>query len=138
MGDWRFNENDPRCPSCNQRLYKKYDGYTCKNWKCFLQSKYSEGWFYKRKTLDKTKFFHIFEYENDFKEFENIKKWLKLKSEKLYENRVCYMCKSKNMLDVHHILPRHKHPELTFDYENLMVLCEQCHKKIHEGDRHRF
>lgn len=51
---------------------------------------------------------------------------------------MCENCGSNICLHVYHILPRHSHPELAMDKENLMVLCEECHKKIHSEDKHKY
>tara|TARA_R110001632_G_scaffold128220_3_gene242132 strand:- start:535 stop:879 length:345 start_codon:yes stop_codon:yes gene_type:complete len=41
-------------------------------------------------------------------------------------------CLNKSKIkDVHHILPRNSHPQLLLDYNNLIVLCRDCHKSIH-------
>lgn len=34
-------------------------------------------------------------------------------------------------LELHHILPRVKFPQLVDMEENIMVLCHDCHKEIH-------
>lgn len=54
------------------------------------------------------------------------------------ERKVCEICKSNRFLHVHHILPRSSHPELALDKDNLMVLCEECHKKIHSEDKYKY
>ena len=40
-------------------------------------------------------------------------------------------CGSTQNLDVHHIIPRAKRPELALDLNNLATLCEKCHIATH-------
>lgn len=75
------------------------------------------------------------EFDNSFYPYH---KFFLLKSKKLYENGKCEICNSDKELVIHHILPRFSNPELTFDYENLMVLCKECHIKIHSEDKYRY
>lgn len=48
------------------------------------------------------------------------------------ECKECSICKSKDSLEVHHIVPRILGG--TNDRENLIVLCHKCHRKAHEKD----
>lgn len=47
----------------------------------------------------------------------------------------CQKCAAKHdqqhKLQVHHIKPWSKHPELRFEEENLLTLCQTCHKAEH-------
>jgi 5-methylcytosine-specific restriction endonuclease McrA len=125
-----------RCPICNSKLIKKYEGMVCKNYNCPLYFKLGKGWAYiihKENPLKWT-----LKYDFDLERHENIKKWLLLKSQIIYEKGCCEICGSIKKLQVHHILPRCSNPELNLDKDNLMVLCEDCHKKIHENDKYRF
>lgn len=47
------------------------------------------------------------------------------------DNYECQKCFSKEFLQVHHIIQRKDGGTNTFD--NLITLCEQCHKDIHSG-----
>lgn len=75
-------------------------------------------------------------------------RWPKLRLEFLKENTKCAVCSGTKKLEVHHIKPFSKFPELELDKSNLIVLCEakrlgvNCHqlwghlgnwKKINEG-----
>ena len=45
----------------------------------------------------------------------------------------CQVCGESNMqLQVHHILPLAKYPELASDEANMILLCQSCHMKYHE------
>ena len=127
-----------RCPLCNHILYKRYEGWVCKNWKCKLYSKLAYGWVFLNKEKEESKLFFTSKYDFNIESFKNHKKWLELKSILLYEKKVCEICGSDKSLQVHHILPRSSNPELIMDKENLMVLCEECHKKIHAKDKYKF
>lgn len=49
------------------------------------------------------------------------------------DNKTCTCCgkKFENHLEVHHIMPLSKFPELACVPENLVSLCQQCHSKYH-------
>ncbi len=145
--DW-FNEmlqrywksNKTNCPFCGHKLIKKYEGLVCQYRPCLLGCfKLGKGWVYlNRKKENSLQYFHD-EYDFDINSFENKKKWLLLKIEVFNERgRSCEICSSIFSLHVHHIIYRTEDPLLSFDKENLMVLCEKCHKKIHEGDKYKF
>lgn len=43
--------------------------------------------------------------------------------------RICMLCHSTSgPMHVDHIKPRSKYPELTFDFNNLQILCESCNQ----------
>lgn len=128
----------PRCPMCGFVLYKRHEGWVCKNWKCGLFFKLGRGWVLLDKSRKSSKLFFTSKYDFDINGHNNMKKWLELKSKVLYVRKVCEICKNDRKLHVHHILPRSEHPELALDEENLMVLCEGCHKNIHSEDKRRF
>ncbi len=45
----------------------------------------------------------------------------------LYYGKICMCCgKSGNNIQVDHIKPRARYPELQFKFENLQVLCARC------------
>lgn len=47
---------------------------------------------------------------------------------------VCQVCGQKGgRLHAHHVKPVVDYPELAFDFENLITVCEDCHAKIHRG-----
>lgn len=123
-----------RCPLCNSKLQKKHEGMVCIN-NCPMSFKCGVGWVYVR---PKELLFWTFKYHFDITRHENIKRWLSLKSEILYDKKHCEVCKGERRLHVHHILPRSSNPELALDKENLMVLCEACHTKIHSKDKYSF
>jgi len=138
MRTWIFKEDDPRCPLCKKRLYKRYEGYVCKNFSCDLYHKLEKGWVYNKKTKEDNLTFFKLKYDFDITSLRLNKEWLKIKSFVLRQKGYCEICKSNNMLEIHHILSRSKFPELSMDKENLIVLCQQCHKKIHEEDKYAY
>lgn len=50
------------------------------------------------------------------------------------DSKTCLCCgrKFENHLEVHHIMPVSKYPELVCVPENLASLCQQCHDKYHK------
>lgn len=127
------------CPFCSHKLIKKYEGWVCRTPKCPLYFKLEHGWVYLDGTKKNNLQFFKDKYNFDIESFENRKRWLKLKEEIFNEReKKCEICGKTFSLDVHHILSRAEHPSLTFDKENLIILCEECHKEIHKGDKHKW
>ena len=48
-------------------------------------------------------------------------------------DKVCKKCGSKNNLTIHHKKTISKHPELRYEESNCIILCDDCHKKIHNN-----
>lgn len=49
------------------------------------------------------------------------------------DDYTCQICWQKWwMLNIHHIRTRDYYPELRYDKNNLVTLCESCHKKVHK------
>jgi len=127
-----------RCPQCDYVLYRKIEGLVCKNWKCKLYFKLGKGWVLLKKTDEQIR--------NQFmcnlmyaKLAEGKDKLMELKKEVLYEqNYTCQFCKSKIAIKMHHIIPTHVEPIFHLDKDNLILACEECHKKLHANDKHRF
>lgn len=44
----------------------------------------------------------------------------------------CFVCSSKDRLNMHHVRSVLEHPELITEPENLMAICYTCHKKLHK------
>lgn len=127
------------CPVCKHKLVQKHEGLVCKNYNCIMYFKLGKGWVYLEN--EKNRLDWTLKYKFDLNSFENSRTWLKLKSEILKrDNMTCQICKVQFVdLHVHHILPRYKNPELTFDKDNLITLCYKCHQKIHASeDKHYF
>lgn len=38
----------------------------------------------------------------------------------------------ENILEVHHIIPILERPDLAKSPENIMLICNECHKRIHK------
>ena len=133
-----YEKLTPMCPLCNHILYKRHEGLVCKNWKCKMYFKLEKGWVYFENSKKSSDVFFLATLDFDITSFENRKKWLELKAETIYEKGKCEICKSNRRLEIHHILYRSDHPELTFDKENLMVLCKNCHIGFHKKDKHTY
>ena len=134
-----YKGNNTTCPICSLKLYKKYEGLVCKNHKCILYFKLEKGWVYLNGEKKNNLNYFKDKYDFDIERFENRKKWLLLKNEVFLERgRQCEICKEEISLHVHHIIYRTEAPSLTFDKENLIILCVECHKKMHEKDKWGF
>ena len=64
-------------------------------------------------------------------------KWWKLREEIIKrDNGYCQRCWNKygilndQKLEVHHIKPRSKYPELTFEESNLVTICRTCNAQL--------
>ncbi len=126
------------CPVCLKRLTKKHEGWACRN-NCYAGFKLGQGWVYLDGKKKNSYQFFKDQYDFNIERFENRKKWLRLKSEVLNEKgRECEICSDDFELHVHHIISRSENPSLTFDKQNLMVLCKKCHLEIHKEDKYRF
>jgi 5-methylcytosine-specific restriction protein A len=60
----------------------------------------------------------------------NSAKWRKLRSAKIKENPWCAKCGADKHLEVHHLIPPRGNEELFFDADNIIVVCESCHRII--------
>lgn len=49
------------------------------------------------------------------------------------QGRICVRCGCKKNLTIHHLIPINQKPNLAFDVDNTVWLCEQCHKKEHDN-----
>ena len=73
--------------------------------------------------------------------FYNSKDWKQLRLEVLRDsNYECVECKRlgkvvtdvHTVLEVHHVEYLENHPERALDIDNLIVLCKECHNKVHK------
>lgn len=60
---------------------------------------------------------------------------IKLKDYIIYKDGQpkCKICETKSNLEMHHIKPKSSRPELEYDIDNIVFLCDRCHKLLH-GD----
>ena len=66
-------------------------------------------------------------YYNNERSFYNSEEWKALRQEAFREyGSQCLRCGNKNNLDVDHVKPRSKYPELELDLNNLQILCREC------------
>lgn len=69
----------------------------------------------------------------------NTSTWKKLRISYLTNNPVCEKCKDRLAIDVHHIIYLSIAGNITelkrlgFDENNLMAVCKDCHKEIHNN-----
>ena len=47
-------------------------------------------------------------------------------------NSSCLICGSSENLTIHHLRPVRENPELKYNYNNIKVICSDCHKSIHK------
>lgn len=76
-------------------------------------------------------------YNEKFSSFYNSCEWKKLRNQKFYDaDGLCELCKKKKIIkqgkEVHHIIPIEKDWNKRLDYDNLILLCSDCHNLQHE------
>lgn len=48
-------------------------------------------------------------------------------------NGTCSLCGSNKNLEMHHIKPKFVYPELKYELDNIMFLCHECHRTLHDN-----
>ena len=136
---------EDRCPVCNQVLYRRNEGYVCKNYKCRLYFKLGRGWvLFGIKTPAEEIINELWNRDSFLiykKRWAEMKQWI-LKR----DNYKCKFCEynlskdfySSGCLHVHHIIPASKEMAIYFDEDNLITVCEECHKRLHGADKHKY
>ena len=72
--------------------------------------------------------FSIFSAFRNFRYAVRSSKWSKVRKQHLAKQPKCAACGKTTKLEVHHIKPVHKYPELELDPDNLITLCaDPCH-----------
>ena len=76
-------------------------------------------------------------YNEKFSQFYNSSEWKNLRNQKFYDaDGLCEICKKKKIIkqgkEVHHIIPIEKDWSKRLDYDNLILLCSDCHNLQHE------
>lgn len=74
-----------------------------------------------------------------FDDFYNTRDWKRLRQKKYSDaDGLCERCKARGIVregrEVHHIVPLDKDWSLRLDYDNLILLCSDCHAEAHERD----
>ena len=115
------------CPRCNTELIPQHEKYCSK---CSTKIKMD--------TQEERRIYFKEYNENrkDINEFYNSKKW-KVTRElaKLNDYNLCLICFSKGILKecdlVHHIVEVKEDMNLALNLDNLICLCNSCHRKVH-------
>lgn len=76
-------------------------------------------------------------YSEKYKRFYNSKEWIALRNYKYADaDGFCEECKKQGIVkpgvDVHHIVPIEIDWSKRLDYNNLILLCKECHNEKHE------
>lgn len=72
--------------------------------------------------------FNIFTFGKKIRYAIRSPQWPKVRKEHLKNNPACAACGRSKKIEVHHIKPVHKYPELELDPSNLISLCDDpCH-----------
>ena len=140
-------KDETRCPMCNSKLQKKWEGMVCIN-NCPLNFKLSKGWVYLQRDSGWTKSriiingsFGIKRRNHLQKQFSELKKKILIRDD--YKCRICDYSLSDDFyfkigLCVHHIVHASEEMALYLDKDNLITLCKNCHIKIHSEDKYKF
>jgi len=145
--DLPYWEDKSRCPLCNSKLVKKWEGLVCIN-NCPLNFKCAKGWVYLQRDSGWSNSRRIINGMFGCNRRNYLQQqFCKLKRIVLVrDNYKCRMCdySLKNDfnftkgLEVHHIIPASEEMALYLDKDNLITLCKDCHKKIHSEDKYNF
>ena len=78
-------------------------------------------------------------YHKKYASFYNSSKWKELRKLKFADaNGLCENCLLKGIVkagvDVHHLVEISKDWSKRLDYDNLVLLCKDCHNEIHERE----
>ena len=68
-------------------------------------------------------------------------KWSGVRKAAIARSPKCAACGSTQLLQVHHFVPYHLHPELELDPKNLVVMCmgpNECHLLVAHGDNFKL
>ena len=76
-------------------------------------------------------------YHEKYAEFYNSTAWKNLRNQKFGDaNGLCELCYKEGIIkqgrEVHHIIPIEENWNKRLDYDNLILLCSDCHNKMHE------
>ena len=121
----RLYEYHPATIELNRSSYEAqcmhYDRDKCE---CFLPGKtFKDCWYTKSR-------FH----DRDIRNSKEYQEWRTAVFER--DNYTCQKCNKKGGgLNAHHIKPFAKYPDLRFEIDNGITLCEECHKKAHKKRR---
>ena len=74
-------------------------------------------------------------YERKKDPFYLSKEWMRLRAWALATWPTCLSCKRAQSVDVDHILPRKRRPDLELSEANLQPLCHSCHSKKSNAER---
>jgi 5-methylcytosine-specific restriction protein A len=64
----------------------------------------------------------------------NTARWRKLRSKILKEHPHCDKCGIDRRLEAHHVRPPRGDEELFYDENNIIVVCQSCHRIITNGE----
>lgn len=78
-------------------------------------------------------------YHEKYNRFYNSSEWKKLREVKwVNANGMCEHCLRKRIVrpgkEIHHIIPIEKDWTKRLDYENLVCLCPECHRIMHDRE----
>ena len=79
----------------------------------------------------------LLNYHEKYNSFYSSAEWKELRHQKFLDaNGMCELCKKNGIKkcgnEVHHIIPIEKDWNKRLDYDNLILLCSDCHNAQHE------
>ena len=113
-----------KCPTCGKSFIAKANEDKYCSWECYNKVRKPPNgenhWNWQGgKTL-----------QNDNRDSHEYKNWRILVYKR--DNYKCVKCGSKNNLNAHHKKSWKHYPELRYDIDNGITLCEKCHIKLHQ------
>jgi len=118
---WRGGKSIGFCRDCGQKIHRSTQQNTQRCRKCYEKTKQGKGnpnW----KGGKRRKRFYGFD-ESIYMEWRN--------EVLARDNYTCQVCKSRNNLNVHHIIPNRIDSSKILDINNAITLCEKCHEQTY-------
>lgn len=120
----RIKNKERICPTCGKVFIAKTSEDKYCSWECYNQDRHMPT---KENHWNWQGGISIL---NDNRDSAEYKQWRKLVYER--DGYKCTQCGSKDKLNAHHLKSWKDFPELRYDINNGITLCEKCHIKLHQ------
>lgn len=120
----KIEKKERICPVCGKKFLAKTSSDKYCSWECYNKDRHmpkgSDHWNWKGGIS----------IINDNRDSALYKEWRKNVYQR--DNYKCQYCGSKEKLNAHHLKSWKKYPELRYDINNGITLCEKCHIQLHQ------
>lgn len=119
-----IKNKERKCPTCNKIFIAKSTEDKYCSWECYNKDRHPP------KNKNHWNWQGGVSIENDHRDSSQYKIWRK--NVYMRDNYQCVKCGSKIKLNAHHIKSWKDYPELRYDLNNGITLCEKCHIEHHK------